>query len=79
MDKESQAASIAKTHHQSSPPQAEKPLSSHASSIEASDTHSSSDDILKKYDNILPLTERQLVKYLRKMSNALFAKIIKDN
>ncbi|GJU68410.1 hypothetical protein Tco_1254669 [Tanacetum coccineum] len=44
-----------------------------------SDTDSSCDDILKKYDNILSLTERQLVKYLRKMSNALFARITEDN
>ncbi|GJT12772.1 hypothetical protein Tco_0859814 [Tanacetum coccineum] len=41
---------------------ADKPQSSHAPSTEASDTDSSCDDILKKYDNILPLTERQLVK-----------------
>ncbi|GKC79052.1 hypothetical protein Tco_1129826 [Tanacetum coccineum] len=32
----------------------------------------------QKYDNILPLTERQLVKYLRKVSRVLFNKIIKD-
>nr|GEZ25051.1 hypothetical protein [Tanacetum cinerariifolium] len=38
-----------------------------------------SDNILMKYDNILPLTERQLVKYFRKIYNALFAKINKDN
>ncbi|GJT55990.1 hypothetical protein Tco_0991044 [Tanacetum coccineum] len=57
----------------------DKPQSSHAPSTEASDTDSSSDNILKKYDNILPLTERQLVKYLRKMSNALFVKITEDN
>ncbi|GKE06230.1 hypothetical protein Tco_1398248 [Tanacetum coccineum] len=31
--------------------------------IEASNTNSSSDDILKKYENILPLTERQLEKH----------------
>ncbi|GJW45045.1 hypothetical protein Tco_0073844 [Tanacetum coccineum] len=45
----------------------------------ASETDSTCDDILKKYDNILPLTERQLVKYLRKVSNALFARITEDN
>ncbi|GKE44223.1 hypothetical protein Tco_1471507 [Tanacetum coccineum] len=45
----------------------------------ASDTDSSCNDILKKYDNTLPLTERQLVKYLRKVSNALFSRITKDN
>ncbi|GJU11547.1 retrovirus-related pol polyprotein from transposon TNT 1-94 [Tanacetum coccineum] len=79
MDDEPQAASIAETHHQSPPPQADKPQSSHASSTEASNTDSSNDDILKKYDSILPLTKHQLVKYLRKMSNAMFAKITKDN
>ncbi|GJV99268.1 hypothetical protein Tco_1554520 [Tanacetum coccineum] len=31
---------------------------------------------LKKFDNILPLTERQLFKYLRKMSMVLFNRII---
>ncbi|GJZ02812.1 hypothetical protein Tco_0520773 [Tanacetum coccineum] len=45
----------------------------------ASDTDSSSDDILKKYDNTLPFTERQLVKYLSKMLKALFTRISKDN
>ncbi|GJZ40231.1 hypothetical protein Tco_0586794 [Tanacetum coccineum] len=79
MDEEPQAASIAETHHQSPPPQADKPQSSHAPSTEASDTDSLCNDILMKYDNILPLTERQLVKYLRKMSNALFAMITEDN
>ncbi|GKE91221.1 hypothetical protein Tco_1572316 [Tanacetum coccineum] len=69
IDKEPQASSIAETHHQSPPPQADKPQSSHALSNEASNTDSSCDDILKKYDNILPLTERQLIKYLRKVSN----------
>ncbi|GKA52104.1 hypothetical protein Tco_0745300 [Tanacetum coccineum] len=58
---------------------ADKPQSSHAPSTEASDTDSSSDNILKKYDNTLPLTERQLVKYLRKVSNVLFTRITEDN
>nr|GEY03282.1 hypothetical protein [Tanacetum cinerariifolium] len=49
------------------------------SSTEASGTNSSCDDILKKYDNTLPLTERQLVKYLRKVLNSLFTRITKDN
>ncbi|GJW55780.1 hypothetical protein Tco_0099865 [Tanacetum coccineum] len=79
IDEEPQVASIAETHHQSPPPQVDKPQSSHAPSTEASDTDSSSDDILRKYDNILPLTERQLVKYPRKMSNALFIRISEDN
>nr|GEX13005.1 hypothetical protein [Tanacetum cinerariifolium]GEZ03390.1 hypothetical protein [Tanacetum cinerariifolium] len=33
----------------------------------------------QKYDNTLPLTERQLVKYLRKMSQVLFTRISEDN
>ncbi|GJU88703.1 hypothetical protein Tco_1301126 [Tanacetum coccineum] len=32
---------------------------------------------LKKFDNILPLTERQLIRYLRKMSKVLFNRITK--
>nr|GEZ65517.1 hypothetical protein [Tanacetum cinerariifolium] len=39
---------------------------------------SSSDKILKKYDNTLPLIERKLVKYLRKVSRMLFERITKD-
>ncbi|GKE95925.1 hypothetical protein Tco_1580780, partial [Tanacetum coccineum] len=54
IDEEPQFASIAETHHQFPPPQVDKPRSSHALSTEASDTDSSSDDILRKYDNILP-------------------------
>ncbi|GKA61008.1 hypothetical protein Tco_0760415, partial [Tanacetum coccineum] len=42
---------------------------------DASDSDSSSPDLLKKYDNILPHTERQLVKYLRKVCRVLFNKI----
>ncbi|GJY94545.1 hypothetical protein Tco_0510906 [Tanacetum coccineum] len=58
IDEEPQAPSITKTHHQSPPPQADKPQSSHAPSTEASYTNSSCDDILKKYDTIIPLTKR---------------------
>ncbi|GJY42243.1 hypothetical protein Tco_0429513, partial [Tanacetum coccineum] len=72
MDEEPQ---VAKTHHRSPPSQVDKPRSSHAPSTEASDTDFSYDDILKKYENTLPLTERQLVKYLRKVSNTLFSRI----
>nr|GEX62990.1 copia protein [Tanacetum cinerariifolium] len=79
IDEEPQASAIAKTYHQSPPPQADKPQSSHALSTKASDTNSYSDDIFKKYDNILPLTKRQLVKYLRKMSDELFTRIFEDN
>ncbi|GJY01837.1 retrovirus-related pol polyprotein from transposon TNT 1-94 [Tanacetum coccineum] len=63
MNEEPQDAGIAETHHQSPPPQAYKPQSSHAPSNKASDTDSFSDDILRKYDNTLPLTECQLEKH----------------
>ncbi|GKE36692.1 hypothetical protein Tco_1460097, partial [Tanacetum coccineum] len=76
MDEDPQIASIAETHHQYPSPQADKPQSSHAPSIEASYNDSSCYDTLKKYDNTLPLTERQLVKYLRKVSTALFGRIV---
>nr|GEY28332.1 hypothetical protein [Tanacetum cinerariifolium] len=33
---------------------------------------------LKKYENILPLTERQLVKYLKEVSRVLFKRIIEE-
>ncbi|GKB19975.1 hypothetical protein Tco_0853898, partial [Tanacetum coccineum] len=79
MDEEPQVAGIAETHHQSHSPQADKPQSSHAPSTKASNTNSSFDDILKKYDNTLPLIEHQLAMYLRKVSNALFTRIIEDN
>nr|GEV49017.1 retrovirus-related Pol polyprotein from transposon TNT 1-94 [Tanacetum cinerariifolium] len=45
----------------------------------ALDTDSSYDDILKKYDNTLPLTECQLVKHLRKVSTVLFDRITEDS
>nr|GEU66514.1 hypothetical protein [Tanacetum cinerariifolium] len=45
---------------------------------EASDTDSSSNKIFKKYDDTLPLTEQQLVEYLRKVSRVLFERITKD-
>nr|GEX32283.1 hypothetical protein [Tanacetum cinerariifolium] len=35
-------------------------------------------DIPQKYDDTLPLTKRQLVKYLRKVSRVLFERITKD-
>ncbi|GKF65066.1 hypothetical protein Tco_0188514 [Tanacetum coccineum] len=79
IDEEPQVAGIAETHHQSPTPQVDKPQSSHPPSTKASDTDSSSDNILKKYDNTLPLTERQLVKYLRKVLNVLFTRITEDN
>ncbi|GJU76066.1 hypothetical protein Tco_1273136 [Tanacetum coccineum] len=57
VDEDPQAAAIS---HQSSSPQADKPQSVPAPATEASDSDSSSDDLLKKYENTLPLTERQL-------------------
>ncbi|GJS50197.1 hypothetical protein Tco_0600318 [Tanacetum coccineum] len=35
-------------------------------------------EALKKYDNVLPLTERQLVQYLQKVSRVLYNILIKD-
>ncbi|GJY42508.1 hypothetical protein Tco_0429778, partial [Tanacetum coccineum] len=43
-----------------------------------SDSDSSCPDALKKYDNIFPLTERQLAKYLQKLSQALYDRITTD-
>ncbi|GJU25375.1 hypothetical protein Tco_1163996 [Tanacetum coccineum] len=62
---------------QSLSPNTDKPESSHAQDTDESDSNSSSPE-LKKYDNILPLTERQLVKYLRKVSRVLFHRITED-
>ncbi|GJY09547.1 retrovirus-related pol polyprotein from transposon TNT 1-94 [Tanacetum coccineum] len=76
MDEDSQTAAL---QHQFSPPQVEKPQPSTTSYTEASDSNSSSDDLLKKYDNILPLTEQQLVKYLSKVLSILFNRITKDD
>nr|GEX91679.1 hypothetical protein [Tanacetum cinerariifolium] len=45
----------------SSPPQADKPLSSTAPYTESSGSDSSSDDFLKTHDNILPFTKHQLI------------------
>ncbi|GKB83919.1 hypothetical protein Tco_0950814 [Tanacetum coccineum] len=59
---------------QSPAPNKEQPEPSHA---QESDSDSSSPE-LKKYNNILPLTERQLVKYLRKVSRVLFNTITED-
>ncbi|GKC04609.1 hypothetical protein Tco_0996219, partial [Tanacetum coccineum] len=76
MDENPHSAEI---QHQSSPPQEDKPTSSTAPHTKASNSDSSSDDLLKKYDNTLPLTEQQLVKYLRKVSTVLFNRITKDH
>ncbi|GJR88409.1 hypothetical protein Tco_0212420 [Tanacetum coccineum] len=42
------------------------------------DSGSSCLEALKKYDNVLPLTERQLVQYLQKVSRVLYNILIKD-
>ncbi|GJX86586.1 hypothetical protein Tco_0337360 [Tanacetum coccineum] len=43
-----------------------------------SDSDSSCPEALKKYDNVLPLTERQLVQYLQKVSRVLYNRLIED-
>ncbi|GJR85005.1 hypothetical protein Tco_0209016 [Tanacetum coccineum] len=53
---------------QSPPPNQEQPESSHTHETDESDSDSSCPDVLKKYDNILPLTKRKLVKYLKNVS-----------
>ncbi|GKE06456.1 hypothetical protein Tco_1398474 [Tanacetum coccineum] len=52
-------------------PKQDQPEPSH---VQESAFNSSSPD-LKKFDNILPFTERQFIKYLRKMSRVLFNRI----
>ncbi|GJU91792.1 hypothetical protein Tco_1304215 [Tanacetum coccineum] len=49
----------------------------HTPKTQVSNYDSSSPD-LKKYDNILPLTKRQLVKYLWKVSRVLFKRITEE-
>nr|GEW55284.1 hypothetical protein [Tanacetum cinerariifolium] len=60
-----------KTQHLSFPLQQDKPTSSTSPHTEASDTDSSSDKILKKYDDTLLLTKQKLVKYLKKVSSSI--------
>ncbi|GKB42023.1 hypothetical protein Tco_0886965 [Tanacetum coccineum] len=60
----------------SPPPNTDKPELSPVQDTNESTSDSSPE--LKKYDNILPLTKRQLVKYLRKVSRVLFNRITKD-
>ncbi|GJX95048.1 hypothetical protein Tco_0349634 [Tanacetum coccineum] len=45
-----------------------QPESSHTHETDESNSDSSCPDVLKKYDNILPLTKRKLVKYLKNIS-----------
>nr|GEZ85265.1 uncharacterized mitochondrial protein AtMg00810-like [Tanacetum cinerariifolium] len=73
MDEDTQAD---KEEHWS-PPNTNKPKPSPAQETQESDSDSSSLD-LKKYDNILPLTKRQFVKCLRKVSRVLFNRITED-
>ncbi|GJY16218.1 retrovirus-related pol polyprotein from transposon TNT 1-94 [Tanacetum coccineum] len=62
---------------QSLTPNKDKPEPFHIPGTQVSDSDSSSHN-LKKYDNILPLTKRQLVKYLRKVSRVLFKKLTEE-
>ncbi|GKB55887.1 hypothetical protein Tco_0912073 [Tanacetum coccineum] len=64
MDKDPQVSEDVRTPS----PKQDQPEPSH---VQESTSDSSSPD-LKKFDNILPLIKRQLMKYLRKMSRVLF-------
>ncbi|GKE25811.1 hypothetical protein Tco_1441195, partial [Tanacetum coccineum] len=79
MEEENQAD---EEEHQSPSPNKDKPEPSHTPATQESDSDSSSPD-LKKFDNTLPLTERQLVKYLRvsqKVSRVLsFKKLTEEH
>ncbi|GKA92279.1 hypothetical protein Tco_0814204 [Tanacetum coccineum] len=67
MDEDPQVAEEVRTPS----PKQDQPELSH---VQESTSDSCSHD-LKKFDNILPLTEKQLIKYLRKMSRVLFSRI----
>ncbi|GKD47145.1 hypothetical protein Tco_1271790, partial [Tanacetum coccineum] len=60
--------------HQSPSPNKDKPEPSHFPETQVSNSDSSSPN-LKRFDNTLPLTERKLVKYLRKVFRVLFHRI----
>ncbi|GJR48209.1 hypothetical protein Tco_1316312 [Tanacetum coccineum] len=62
---------------QSPSPNKDQPEPSYTPPTQESDSDSSSPD-LKKFDNIYPLTEGQLTKYLRKVSRFLFSKITQE-
>ncbi|GJV11792.1 hypothetical protein Tco_1353333 [Tanacetum coccineum] len=64
---------------QSPSPIKEQPESSHAQEIGELDSDSSRPEVLKKYDNVLPLTERKLVKYLQNVSQILYTRLTKDH
>ncbi|GJT37748.1 hypothetical protein Tco_0937613 [Tanacetum coccineum] len=55
-------------------PNKDKPKPSHSPTTQESDSDSSSPN-LKIFDNTHPLTDRQLIKYLRKVSRVLFSRI----
>ncbi|GKB33805.1 hypothetical protein Tco_0873206 [Tanacetum coccineum] len=55
-----------------------KPESSHAQEATESDSDSSCPKVLKRCDNVLPLTERQLIQYLQKASQALYNRLTED-
>nr|GEY62777.1 hypothetical protein [Tanacetum cinerariifolium] len=76
MDEEVQRTN--EEENQSPSPKKDQPGSSHAQETKESDPNSSCHVVLKKYDNILPLTKRQLVKYLQKLSQALYDRITMD-
>ena len=61
---------------QSSPPKAAETETEEHQEEESST--SSKDSILLKYDDILPLTERQLVKFLRRATNGLYDVLSED-
>ncbi|GJW82716.1 hypothetical protein Tco_0155861 [Tanacetum coccineum] len=65
------------------PPADMEPLNPSVADLSRADAQESSSDsscpeALKKYDNILPLTERQLVKYLQKLSQAIYGRLSTD-
>ncbi|GKC85448.1 hypothetical protein Tco_1141165 [Tanacetum coccineum] len=61
---------------QSPLPNKEQPELLHAQETTESDFDSSCPEVLKRYENVLPLTERQLVQYLLKVSHALYSRLI---
>nr|GEX86791.1 hypothetical protein [Tanacetum cinerariifolium] len=66
MEEETQAN---EEEYQSPSPNKDKPEPSYSPTTQDSDSNSSSPD-LKKFNNTLPLTKRQLIKYLRKLFRA---------
>nr|GEW10702.1 copia protein [Tanacetum cinerariifolium] len=74
MEEETQAG---EEEYQSPSPNKEKLELSYFPATQESDSDSSSPDV-KKFNNTIPLTERQLIKYLRKVSRILFSRINKE-